>query len=236
MRTPMRVSSAASAPGRRGASAARAARGTPAPPPPARHRSRERHPHGRAPRPSRPAPMACPTKMAPALATPKAGMKETELSEMTAFIAASAAVPRPPTTTLMKKTKAEELEEPVEARGQPEAEHPTRTPLAPELQAGDPASRRKKAKKPRKATVVARALASAEPVTPRAGEPQVAVDEHPVAHHVQHHRGEVRHHARAGCAPARRSSWPSASMPTAAPPPKRRTERKLVICDASDSS
>ena len=53
-----------------------------------------------------PAPMAWPTRIAPALASAKAGMKATELSWNTAMIAASTVVPSPATTTLMKKLKA----------------------------------------------------------------------------------------------------------------------------------
>ena len=53
-----------------------------------------------------PAPIACPTRIAPALATPNAGMNERLLICMTAIIAASAVVPSPATTTFTKMLKA----------------------------------------------------------------------------------------------------------------------------------
>ena len=117
--------------------------------------------------------MACPTRIAPALATPKAGMNATELTWTTAMSAATLVVPSPATTTFVKNEKARNSRNQFAPEGRP-----NRSSLmsSPRRSAPLPPRRRpsatKTARSPRNATPLARALARAEPRTPIAGAPR----------------------------------------------------------------
>jgi hypothetical protein len=66
-----------------------------------------------------PAPIAWPTRIAPALAMPNAGMNETELIWITDIIPASDVVPSPATTTLTKKLNARNSKNQLNPEGSP---------------------------------------------------------------------------------------------------------------------
>ena len=67
----------------------------------------------------RPAPIAWPTRIAPALAMPNAGMNATEFTWMTAMSAASGVVPSPATTTFVKNAKARNSRNQLRPEGTP---------------------------------------------------------------------------------------------------------------------
>ena len=147
-----------------------------------------------------PAPIDCPTRMAPALARAKAGMKATELSWMTAMSAASAVVPRPATTTFTKNMKAANSKNQLSPDGTPKRSM-RRNSAARSRGQRPPAgrrSRRKTASRPRKATPVESALASAAPAHAHGRRSQVAVDEEPVPGDVEHHGRDAGAHGQAG--------------------------------------
>ena len=123
----------------------------------------------------RPAPIAWPTRMAPALATPNAGMNDTELIWSAIMNAASVVVPSPATRTLMKKLKARNSKNQFRPTGRPKRSRRMNSPQTNRTRRktrGAPTPVRKNTKRRVNAMPVARALASAAPRTPRAGAPR----------------------------------------------------------------
>ena len=150
----------------------------------------------------RAAPIAWPTRMAPALAIPNAGMNETELIWMTAIMPASGVVPRPATTTFDEEVEREELEEPVEPGRDPVAEH------APELRRGaadaapDRGPSRNTAEETEEGDRRRDRAGDAAPDAER-GRPEMAVDRgRQLPKTFSDHRRDARAHRQAGVAEA----------------------------------
>ena len=120
----------------------------------------------------RPPPIDCPTRMAPALASAKDGMKATDESWMTLMKAATALVPSPATTTLVKNRKARNSRNQFSPEGSPTRRSLPSSRVRSRPMAAPSPPRVKTTSKPRKARLVERALASAAPRTPSAGRPR----------------------------------------------------------------
>ena len=113
--------------------------------------------------------MASPTRMAPAVASPNAGMKAIEFTWMTTLRAASGVVPRAPTTTLTNSANAANSSSQFTPFGAPKRttrRNSSRRMRTSPFGSSKPTSRENATSMTVKPTNVAMVLAAAAPITP----------------------------------------------------------------------
>ena len=121
------------------------------------------------------APIAWPTKIAPAEAIAKAGMNDTELICMTAMVAASSVLPSPAITTSTKMRKAPSSTNQLSPTGTPKrsVRQSSARRMRPAETFGAPKPTTKQPKRNRNAISVASVDARPAPATPIAGAPSL---------------------------------------------------------------